>query len=198
MPRGPRSAVVCCNTRPHRGHIMPSVCPSSEKSRRPTRCAPYQPPRSRKSKSSTPRLPRVLERLLDHPDPAEAFMYGWLTRFHCESPALYTVLAARRAEVNTGGRVRRLIVEAARFQPQRPNAKPVWLVLCWCIDGPGVVFHHCPSMRAALVRLNRELVADRIVFSNEPAGLGCVDVRHPKRPDDRHRSALGSGTERIL
>lgn len=46
-------------------------------------------------------------------------MRGWLARFHGEYPGLYTVLAARRTEVKAGGMVRRLVIEAARFQPQR-------------------------------------------------------------------------------
>lgn len=95
-------------------------------------------------------------------------MRGWLARFHCEQPHLYTVLAARRTEVKAGGLVRRLVIEAAMFQPQRRGASPEWLVICWCIDGPGVLFHRCPTKEASLSKLNAEPMENDFVFSPTP------------------------------
>lgn len=92
-------------------------------------------------------------------------MRGWLARFHGEYPGLYTVLDARRTEAKAGGSVRRLVLEAAMFQPLRYGARPEWLLICWCIDGPGVVFYRFPTKGAALGRLNNEPMENEIVFS---------------------------------
>ncbi len=178
MPRGPRSAVVCCNTRPHRGHIMPSVCPSSEKSRCLSSGISNRQVRRDRSGRRSLRLPAMLARLLRHPDAAEAFMRGWLARFHGEHPRLYTVLAARRTEVTAGGAMRRLVIEAARFQLQRRGASPEWLLIYWCIDGPGVVFHRCPAQSVALQRLSDEPTEIDIVFSSTPTATAQVSDRH--------------------
>lgn len=93
-------------------------------------------------------------------------MQGWLARFHGEHPRLYTVLAARRTEVKADGTARRLVIEAAMFQPQRGGAEPEWLVICWCIDGPGVMFQRCPTKDAAIVGLGTEPTASDFVFSS--------------------------------
>lgn len=98
-------------------------------------------------------------------------MQGWLGRFHGEYLGLYTVLGARRTKVRAGGFLRRLVIEAATFQPQRRGAKPKWFLICWCIDGPGVVFHRCPTKEAALGRLSKEPAATEIVFSPTPSSL---------------------------
>ena len=148
---------------------MPSVCPSSEESRHLSSGVPRRQIRRDRSRGRLPRLPAKLARLLRHPDAAETFMRSWLTRFHGEYPGLYTVLAARRTGVKVGGMMRRLVVEAARFQPQRHGAGPECLLICWCIDGPGVVFQRCPTQSAALQRLTRELTEYEIVFSSMPA-----------------------------
>jgi hypothetical protein len=71
--------------------------------------------------------------------------------------------------------VRRLVIEAAKFQPQRRGAKPKWLLICWCIDGPGVVFHRCPTKNAALGRLSREPAANEIVFLPCPSPLSPIE-----------------------
>lgn len=147
---------------------MPSVCPSSEKSCCPSSGVSSGQVRRDRSRNRSPRLPAKLARLLRHPDAAEAFMRGWLARFHGDYPGLYTVLAARRTEVNAGGELRRLVVEAARFQPQRPGASPEWLLICWCMDGSGVVFHRCPAQAVALRRMTDEFTENEIVFSSMP------------------------------
>lgn len=94
-------------------------------------------------------------------------MRGWLARFHGEYPRLYTVLAARRTEVMAGGLVRRLVIEAAMFRPQRRGANPEWLMICWCIDGPGVVFQRCQTKEAALRQMCAEPAENDFVFSPE-------------------------------
>lgn len=153
---------------------MPSVCPSSEKSR----CLSSvvlgrKVPRDR-SRRRSPRLPAKLARLIPHLDAAESFIGGWLARFHGEYPGRYKVLAARRTEVTAGGERRRVVVEAARLQPQRRRASPEWLLIYWCIDGPGVVFYRCPTEGAALRRLTDELTENGIVFSLTPAATDQV------------------------
>lgn len=148
---------------------MPSVCPSSEKSHRLYRCVSSWQGQRYRSRGRSPRLPAKLACLLRHPDAAEEFMRGWLSRFHCEHPRLYTVLAARRTEVKAGGMVRRLVIEAAMFQPQRRGASPEWLVICWCIDGPGVVFHRLQSSETAIARMLIESTEHDVVFSSLPS-----------------------------
>lgn len=105
-------------------------------------------------------------------------MRGWLARFHGEHPGLYTVLAARRTDLKAGGAMRRFVIEAARFQPQRQGASPEWLLICWCIDGPGVVFRRCPAQEVALQRLSDEPTKNDIVFSSMPAATAQVGDRH--------------------
>lgn len=147
---------------------MPSVYPSSEKSRYLSSGDPSRQVRRNRSRRRSPRLPAKLARLLRHPDAAESFMRGWLARFHGEDPALYTVLAVRRTEVKAGGMMRRLVIEAARFQPQRRCASPEWLLICWCIDGPGVVFRRCSSENAAFLSMRVDPTEAEIVFSPTP------------------------------
>jgi hypothetical protein len=107
-------------------------------------------------------------------------MRGWLARFHGEYPGLDTVLAARRTKVKAGGVMRRLVIEAARFQPQRSGASPEWLLICWCIDGPGVVFHRYPTQETVLARLGNEPTENDFVFSQARAcrpSLSKPDLR---------------------
>lgn len=95
-------------------------------------------------------------------------MRGWLARFHGDNPGVYTVLAARRAEIEVGGRMRRLVLEAAKVERQGRALRPEWLVIYWCIDGPGVVFHRCPTHQAALARLKIRPTEGEVVFSRDP------------------------------
>ncbi len=95
-------------------------------------------------------------------------MLGWIARFHSDPPDLYIALGAHQAEVFAGGRPRRVIVEAAKYQPKRHGATPEFLLIRWCIDGVGVSFERCPSRQAALARLGQTLDSDDIVFSPDP------------------------------
>lgn len=160
---------------------MPSVCPSSEESRCLSRGVSSRQVRRGRSRRRSLRLPAKLARLLRYPDAAESFMRGWLARFHGEYPGLYKVMAARRTEVKAGGEMRRLVVEAVRFQPQRRGASPEWLMICWCIDGPGVVFHRCPAPAVALRRLTDELTESEVVFSPMPVATARVSDVHRRR-----------------
>lgn len=144
---------------------MPSVCPSSEVSRCLSSGISSRQVRRVRSRRRSLRLPAKLARLLRHPDAAETFMRRWLARFHGEYPGLYAVLAARRTDVKAGGTMRRLVIEAARFQPQRQGAGPEWFLICWCIDGPGVVFHRFSTKEVALSKLSAEPMENDFVFS---------------------------------
>lgn len=155
---------------------MPSVRPSSAQSRGLGSDLPTQQRIRDRTRHRAPQLPAELARFFRNPDAAEAFMWGWLTRFHGECPGLYTVLAARRTDVKVRGVMRRLVIEAAKFQPQRRGASPEWLLICWCIDGPGVVFHRCPTSAVALQRLRDELAESAIVFSLIPAATAHVNA----------------------
>lgn len=153
------------NTRPHRGRIMPSVYSLSKQSGGPS----FDLQESRQSRSSCrspPRLPKKLARLFRCPDAAEEFMRDWLTRFHTEYPSLYTVLAARLVAVTAQNQLRRVVLEAARYKPQRPEATAQWLIIRWCVDGPGVVFISCPTRKVALDSLSHSLSERDIVYSS--------------------------------
>lgn len=95
-------------------------------------------------------------------------MCGWLARFHGDNPGLYTVSAARRTAMSAGGLMRRLIIEAAMFQPRRRGAPSEWLLIYWCIDGPGVAFHRCMTQEITLTRLRLEPSEQDIVYSLPP------------------------------
>lgn len=160
---------------------MPSVCPSSEESRCLRSGISSRQVRRDCYYRCSHRLPAKLARLLRHPDAAEAFMRSWLARFHGEHPGLYTVLAARRTDVKVGSAIRRMVIEAVRFQPQRRGASPEWLLICWCIDGPGVVFQRCATQGVALQRLSDELTENNIVFSSMPTAITQVSDMHYRR-----------------
>lgn len=147
---------------------MPSVCPSSEESHHSSLDS-SRPNRRRHLFRRTPRLPNKLARLFHQPDAAESFMQGWLARFHGEYPNHYTVLSVRRTTSAAGAVVRRLIIEAAMFQPQRRGASAEWLVIHWYIDGPSVVFHRCPTKKAAIGQMRREPIAIDLPFA--PAAI---------------------------
>lgn len=133
---------------------------------------------SRTVASSHPlQLPTKLASLLQKPEDAETrFMIGWIARFHSDPPNLYVALDARLKPVSAGGRLRRVIVEAARFHPRYGAAAPEWLIIRWCIDGPGVSFERCPSRRAALTRLDCELAGSDLVYSQEPGSEHAAGV----------------------
>lgn len=77
------------------------------------------------------------------------------------------MLAVRRAELIEVGQRRRLGLQAVRVQPSRRNARPVWQMLVWDIDGPGVTFLTRPS-RAAMLALFRSVPADDTASPPEP------------------------------
>lgn len=95
----------------------------------------------------------------DLTDPAERFVVEAIQFFHSERPRLYRVLGMRRVDLTGADKQRRLVLQAVRYQPQRQGAGPVWQVLVWDIDGPGVTFLTRPS-RAAMLALFRSLYSD--------------------------------------
>ncbi|MFO0579918.1 MAG: hypothetical protein U1A78_38595 [Polyangia bacterium] len=95
----------------------------------------------------------------DLTDPAERFVVEAIQFFHSERPRRYRVLAMRRVDVTDAGKRLRLVLQAVRIQPPRRGARPVWQVLVWDIDGPGVTFLTRPS-RAAMLALFRSLYSD--------------------------------------
>jgi hypothetical protein len=104
--------------------------------------------------------------LFELTDPAERFIVGVMQRFHTNQRRLYRVLAMRRAEMTLEGARRRLLLQAARFQPQRQGAKPTWEVLVWNMDEPGVRFIRQPS-RAAMLALFRSLYQEQLGPASE-------------------------------
>src|SRR5579872_707218 len=92
--------------------------------------------------------------IFDLTDPTERFIVGFMQRFHLSQRGLYRVLAMRRADVAVNGVLRRMVLQATRYQPQRRGARPEWEVLVWDIDGPGVTFLKRAS-RAAMLELYR-------------------------------------------
>jgi hypothetical protein len=101
----------------------------------------------------------------DLTDPAERFMSDVIQRFHANGSMPRRVLATRRVDVSQDGRRHRLVLQAVRFQPQRHGAKPVWDLLVWDIDEPGVRFLSRPT-RIAMLELYHSLHA------NDPAPAG--------------------------
>ena len=110
----------------------------------------------------------------DLTDPAERFMVEAIQFFHSERPRRYRVLAVRRAELIEAGQRRRLVLQAVRVQPPHRGARPVWQVLVWDVDGPGVSFLTRPS-RAAMLALFRSLHSDG-------AAVPLVTDRDASRP----------------
>lgn len=153
--------------------------------------------------AALPRLPRKLACLLPASDPAEQFMRGWLSRFHSDPVGLYSLVRARRTEVELGGRCRRLIIEAAAFKPRRRGAAPEWLVIRWCVDGPGVTFELCSSLKQALDRFADDVVPGDVVFSSEDSELLSNDepsacpggIPHRNSPESTSSTAGAAVTE---
>jgi hypothetical protein len=96
---------------------------------------------------------------LDQADPAERFMAESIAFFLAERPRRYRVLAVRRVELTEAGQRRRLLLQAVRVQPPHRGGRPLWQVLVWDIDGPGVTFLTRPR-RAAMLALFRSLYSD--------------------------------------
>ena len=90
--------------------------------------------------------------VFDLEDSAERFMVSMIGWFHSDPPGLYQALALRRATVFEEHRTLRVVLEAARFQPQRRGAPPEWILITWGIDDVSVRFEKCPT-RSALFKL---------------------------------------------
>lgn len=79
-------------------------------------------------------------------DAAERFIVQTMQRFHGEHPGLYRALALNRVR---NAKQERVLVEVARFQPQRRQARAQWLLIYWNIDDISIRFQDQPSRQAA-------------------------------------------------